>query len=143
MGPPSKLARVCRLRETEGMKAVHSFEGRLLLLASRISGISRFADEKTFGLMEVDRDRFLNVRDEKDRNLIDELVRVVMEEGDEVIRNEVRNSKSDGAPLVQIRIVLLLAGCSAVVWPTIAPSLTDHSRGLPSQPVRSVPLNML
>src|ERR1035438_3981326 len=79
---------------------------------------------------------------------------------------EHRNSKSPGVPLVQIRNVLPLAGFSAVVWPVMAPSLTDHnsglpshlgatsgffrgllsltdhSFGLPSQPVRSLPLKI-
>src|SRR5690349_16095972 len=54
--------------------------------------------------------------------------------------NEHRNSKSLTSPLVQIRNVLPLAGFSGVVWPVIAPSLTDQSRGSPDQPVRSVPL---
>ena len=56
--------------------------------------------------------------------------------------NEQRSSKSLTVPLVQTRNVLPLAGFSAVVWPVMAPSLTDHSLGLPSQPVRSLPLKM-
>src|SRR5438552_320228 len=56
---------------------------------------------------------------------------------------EQRNSKSLTVPLVQIRNVLPLAGFSGVVWPVIAPSLTDHNRGSPIQPVRSLPLKML
>src|ERR1035437_657407 len=56
---------------------------------------------------------------------------------------EQRSSKSLGVPLVQIRNVFPLAGFSAVVWPVMAPSLTDHSLGLPSQPVRSLPLKIL
>src|ERR1039458_1117723 len=57
--------------------------------------------------------------------------------------NEQRSSKSLGVPFVQIRNVFPLAGFSAVVWPVMAPSLTDHSFGLPSQPVRSLPLKIL
>src|ERR1019366_10210376 len=56
---------------------------------------------------------------------------------------EQRSSKSLGVPLVQTRNVFPLAGLSAVVWPVMAPSLTDHNFGLPSQPVRSLPLKML
>src|SRR5205085_7015643 len=59
------------------------------------------------------------------------------------ILNEQRSSKSPTVPPVQIRKVLPLAGFSVVVWPVIAPSLTDHSLGLPSQPLRSLPLKML
>src|SRR6266436_280982 len=56
------------------------------------------------------------------------------------ILKEQRSSKSPTVPLVQIRNVLLLRGFSLLVWPTIAPSLTDQRAGLPSQPVRSLPL---
>src|SRR5439155_11077584 len=56
---------------------------------------------------------------------------------------EQRSSKSLTVPLVHIRKVFPLAGFSAVVWPVIAPSCTDHSLGLPSQPDKSMPLNSL
>src|SRR5258708_31717122 len=59
------------------------------------------------------------------------------------ILNEQRSSKSPTVPLVQIRKVLPLIGSSAVVRPTMAPSLTDHSFGLPSHPLRSLPLKIL
>src|SRR3954470_14513143 len=59
------------------------------------------------------------------------------------ILNEQRSSKSATVPLVHIRKVFPLVGFSAVVWPVIVPSLTDQSLGLPSQPLRSVPLNRL
>ena len=49
-------------------------------------------------------------------------------------RKEQRSSKSAEVPLVQIRNVFPLAGFSAVVWPVMAPSLTDQSLGcLPSR----------
>ena len=41
---------------------------------------------------------------------------------------------------MQIRKVLPLALFSSVVSPWMTPSLTDQSRGSPSQPVRSLPL---
>src|SRR5579872_2642488 len=56
--------------------------------------------------------------------------------------NEQRNSKSPTIPFVQIKKVFSLAGFSFVVWPVMAPSLTDHKSGLPSQPVRSLPLKI-
>ena len=43
---------------------------------------------------------------------------------------EQRSSKSPTVPLVQIRNVFPLAGFSAVVWPVMAPSLTDQSFGI-------------
>src|SRR5262245_39115742 len=59
------------------------------------------------------------------------------------LRYEQRNSKSTTRPLVQIRKVLPFSGLSAVVWPWIAPSLTDHNFGLPSQPLRLAPSKRL
>src|SRR3954468_9925908 len=56
---------------------------------------------------------------------------------------EQRSSKSPTVPLVQIRKVLPLAGFSGVVWPVIAPSLTNQSLGWPSQPERFLPLKIL
>src|SRR5436190_19879490 len=58
------------------------------------------------------------------------------------ILKEQRNSKSPGWPLVQMRKVLFLIGLASLVCPTIAPSLTDQRAGLPSQPVRFLPLKM-
>src|SRR6185503_19273099 len=58
------------------------------------------------------------------------------------IRYEQRSSKFSTVPLVQIRKVLPLSVCSSVVAPVIAPSLTDQSFGLPSQPARSLPLKI-
>src|SRR5689334_12867867 len=58
------------------------------------------------------------------------------------ILKEQRSSKSLGWPLVQIRKVLFLMGFCSLVWPTIAPSFTDQRAGLPSQPVRFLPLKM-
>src|SRR5262245_51765931 len=58
------------------------------------------------------------------------------------MRKEHRNSKSPTSPFVQIRKVLCLIGFSAVVSPTITPSLTDHSFGSPSQPERLFPLKI-
>src|SRR5580765_2903207 len=55
---------------------------------------------------------------------------------------EHRSSKSPTVPLVQIRKVFCLAGFSAVVWPVIAPSFTNHSFGCPSHPLRSLPLKI-
>src|SRR5258708_3314519 len=57
-----------------------------------------------------------------------------------LLRKESRNSKSLVVPLVQMMNVFPLAGFSAVVSPRITPSFTLHSRGSPSQPVRSLPL---
>src|SRR5436189_4469319 len=59
-----------------------------------------------------------------------------------MILYESRNSKSPALPLVQIRNVLCGAGLSGVVWPVIAPSLTDQNRASPFQPVRSLPLKI-
>src|SRR5262245_43358036 len=59
------------------------------------------------------------------------------------ILNERRNSKSDTSPSRQTRKVLPLVGFSAVVWPVMVPSFADQNFGLPSQPVRSTPLNRL
>src|ERR1051326_4016625 len=59
------------------------------------------------------------------------------------ILKEQRSSKSPTVPLVQMRNVFPLAGFSTVVWPVMAPSLTDQSLGLPSQPERFLPLNRL
>src|SRR5262245_15635333 len=56
-------------------------------------------------------------------------------------RNESRSSKSFGSPPFQIMKVLPLAGFVSVVSPWIPPSFTLHSRGSPSQPVKSLPLN--
>src|ERR1043166_8890519 len=56
------------------------------------------------------------------------------------ILKEQRSSKSLTVPLVQIRKELPLMGFSSLVGPTIASSLTDQRVGLPSQPVRSLPL---
>src|SRR6185312_608996 len=57
-------------------------------------------------------------------------------------RNESRRSKSFVLPPFQRMKVLPLAGFSGVVSPRIAPSRTLHSRGSPSQPVRSRPLKI-
>src|SRR5262245_49367752 len=59
------------------------------------------------------------------------------------MRYEQRSSKSPTRPLVQTRNVLPLRGLSAVVWPWITPSFTDHNFRLPSQPVRLAPSNRL
>src|SRR5215470_206799 len=58
-----------------------------------------------------------------------------------VILNEQRSSKSPTVPF-QIRNVLPGIGLSGLVWPTIAPSRTDQSSVFPSQPERSLPLQM-
>src|SRR6185436_16229039 len=58
------------------------------------------------------------------------------------ILNWQRNSKSLGSALVQMRKVLNFNGSSALVFPVIAPSCTDHNFGFPVHPVRSLPLNI-
>src|SRR5215467_6327492 len=58
------------------------------------------------------------------------------------ILKEQRSSKSPTVPLVQIKNVLPLMGASAVVRPRMAPSITDHSLGLPSHPERSLSLKI-
>src|ERR1035441_6185360 len=60
-----------------------------------------------------------------------------------MILNEQRSSKSPGCPLVQTRNVFSFAGFFGVVCPRIAPSLTDQRSLEPSQPAKSLPLNML
>src|SRR5436190_5335452 len=55
-------------------------------------------------------------------------------------RNERRRSKSFVTPSFQMMNVFPFAGLDSVVSPRIAPSLTDHSRGSPSQSARSFPL---
>src|SRR4051794_27088301 len=58
-------------------------------------------------------------------------------------RNFSRSSKSPAVPPFQMRKVLPFAGFCAVVSPRMTPSFTDQSRGSPSQPARSLPLNRL
>src|SRR5689334_2603909 len=61
---------------------------------------------------------------------------------DALHRNDSRRSKSPKGRSLRMRNVFPLAFLSvSLVSPRIAPSLTDHSRGSPSQPVRSLPLN--
>src|SRR4051794_8101853 len=57
-------------------------------------------------------------------------------------RNDRRKSKSLVRPSFQRINVFPAAAFSAVVSPWITPSFTDHSRGSPSQPLRSFPLKM-
>src|SRR6187200_1018912 len=57
-------------------------------------------------------------------------------------RNDRRRSKSFSVPSFQMMNVLPSALFSSVVSPWITPSLTDHRRVSPSQPVRSLPLKI-
>src|SRR4030042_889462 len=59
------------------------------------------------------------------------------------MRNFILRMKFLTLPSRQTQKVLPLAGFSFVVSPWITPSLTDHNRGSPSQPARSLPLKRL
>ena len=57
-------------------------------------------------------------------------------------RRRARVAEVAGLPDFRTRNVFPLVGFSVVVWPVIAPSLTDQKSALPSQPARSLPLKI-